>query len=92
MDMAEYIFRTGDEKGVTFAVEEFLQRDLVGSIISFPIIWRCFTSLNLGSAYSLRWTCHDSVSLIVNRQFLAAHHVENYACIYGDNAGVQTLP
>ncbi|XP_046752520.1 uncharacterized protein LOC124415497 isoform X2 [Diprion similis] len=29
MDMAEYVFRTGDEKGVTLAVEEFLQQGLM---------------------------------------------------------------
>lgn len=29
LDMAEYIFWTGDEKGVTLAIEEFLQDGLV---------------------------------------------------------------
>jgi hypothetical protein len=29
LDMAEYIFWTGDEKGVTLAMEEFLQEGLV---------------------------------------------------------------
>lgn len=28
-DMAEYVFWTGDEKGVTLAIEEFLQEGLV---------------------------------------------------------------
>jgi hypothetical protein len=30
--MAEYVFWTGDEKGVTLAIEEFLQEGLVSSI------------------------------------------------------------
>lgn len=29
LDMAEYVFWTGDEKGVTLAIEEFLQEGLV---------------------------------------------------------------
>jgi hypothetical protein len=31
--MAEYIFWTGDEKGVTMATEEFLQEGLVSLIL-----------------------------------------------------------
>jgi hypothetical protein len=31
--MAEYVFWTGDEKGVTLAIEEFLQEGLVSSIL-----------------------------------------------------------
>jgi hypothetical protein len=33
LDMAEYVFWTGDEKGVTLAIEEFLQEGLVSSIL-----------------------------------------------------------
>lgn len=29
LDMAEYVFWTGDEKGITMAIEEFLQDGLV---------------------------------------------------------------
>lgn len=29
LDMAEYVFWTGDERGVTTAIEEFLQEGLV---------------------------------------------------------------
>lgn len=29
LDMAEYVFWTGDEKGVTMAIEEFLQDGMV---------------------------------------------------------------
>lgn len=29
LDMAEYVFWTGDEKGVTTAIEEFLQEGMV---------------------------------------------------------------
>jgi hypothetical protein len=31
LDMAEYVFWTGDEKGVTLAIEEFLQEGLVSA-------------------------------------------------------------
>lgn len=31
LDMAEYVFWTGDEKGVTMAIEEFLQEGLVSA-------------------------------------------------------------
>lgn len=30
LDMAEYVFWTGDERGVTAAIEEFLQEGMVG--------------------------------------------------------------
>ena len=33
LDMAEYIFWTGDEKGVTLAIEEFLQDGLVSATV-----------------------------------------------------------
>jgi hypothetical protein len=33
LDIAEYVFWTGDEKGVTLAIEEFLQEGLVSSIL-----------------------------------------------------------
>ncbi|KAI4460209.1 nucleotidase domain-containing [Holotrichia oblita] len=32
LDMAEYVFWTGDEKGVTLAIEEFLQEGLVSFV------------------------------------------------------------
>lgn len=32
-DMAEYVFWTGDEKGVTLAIEEFLQAGLVSDVL-----------------------------------------------------------
>lgn len=31
LDVAEYVFWTGDERGVTLAVQEFLQDGLVGN-------------------------------------------------------------
>ena len=33
LDMAEYVFWTGDEKGVTLAIEEFLQEGLVSTAV-----------------------------------------------------------
>lgn len=36
--MAEYVFWTGDEKGVTLAIEEFLQEGLVSHILLLLII------------------------------------------------------
>jgi len=33
LDMAEYVFWTGDEKGVTLAIEEFLQEGLVSATV-----------------------------------------------------------
>lgn len=32
LDMAQYVFWTGDEKGVTSSIEEFLQAGIVGFI------------------------------------------------------------
>lgn len=37
LDMAEYVFWTGDEKGVTLAIEEFLQEGLVSTLFSLGL-------------------------------------------------------
>ena len=38
LDMAEYIFWTGDEKGVTLSIEEFLLEGLVSATVCSCII------------------------------------------------------
>lgn len=45
LDMAEYVFWTGDEKGVTAAIEEFLQDGLVG-LIRFGVFCPCLHQYN----------------------------------------------
>lgn len=37
LDMAEYVFWTGDEVGVTTAVEEFLQEGIVSDVYKYTI-------------------------------------------------------
>lgn len=56
LDMAQYVFWTGDEEGVARAVEEFIQKGLV--TISLPLISNLKKKQTKNSAADVTWECN----------------------------------